>query len=218
MSTREITPNRSTLLDLKRRIKMTEGGHNVLKMKRDGLIIEFFNTLEKAREMRAGVSSDYEVAIKKIAIARAVEGDIAVKSAAYALKADHHVTVGSTNIMGMRVPKVEASGSLHTDITQKGYGVISTSAYIEEASLAFEKLLDTLIRAAEVETTMKKLLDEIEKTKRRVNALEFKIIPDLKEAERFVRFSLEEMERENVTRLKHQKKKSEAAAAEAAEE
>ncbi|HKM08944.1 MAG TPA: V-type ATP synthase subunit D [Candidatus Methanomethylophilaceae archaeon] len=209
MAIREITPNRSTLLDLKRRIKMTEGGHKVLKMKRDGLIIEFFKTLEKARQMRAGVASDYELAIRKIAIARAVEGDIAVKSAAYALRADHQVNVGSTNIMGMKVPKVEASGSVHTKITEKGYGVISTSSFIEEASVAFEKLLETLIRAAEVETTMKKLLDEIERTKRRVNALEFKIIPELKESERFVRFSLEEMDRENTTRLKHQKKKGE---------
>ena len=209
MAIREITPNRSTLLDLKRRIKMTEGGHKVLKMKRDGLIIEFFKTLEKARQMRAGVASDYELAIRKIAIARAVEGDIAVKSAAYALRADHQVNVGSTNIMGMKVPKVEASGSVHTKITEKGYGVISTSSFIEEASVAFEKLLETLIRAAEVETTMKKLLDEIERTKRRVNALEFKIIPGLKESERFVRFSLEEMDRENTTRLKHQKKKGE---------
>lgn len=196
-------------MDLKRRIKMTEGGHKVLKMKRDGLIIEFFKTLEKARQMRAGVASDYELAIRKIAIARAVEGDIAVKSAAYALRADHQVNVGSTNIMGMKVPKVEASGSVHTKITEKGYGVISTSSFIEEASVAFEKLLETLIRAAEVETTMKKLLDEIERTKRRVNALEFKIIPELKESERFVRFSLEEMDRENTTRLKHQKKKGE---------
>ncbi|MEA4978214.1 MAG: V-type ATP synthase subunit D [Methanomassiliicoccaceae archaeon] len=211
MAAHEITPNRSVLLDLKRRIKLTNGGHKILKMKRDGLIIEFFETLEKARQMRAGVSSEYAAAIGKIAIARAVEGDISVKSAAYALKTDHQVTVGSKNIMGMKVPKVEATGSMHTDIAHKGYGVISTSAYIEEASVAFEKLLDTLIRAAEVETTMKKLLDEIERTKRRVNALEFKIIPDLKEAERFVKFSLEEMERENTTRLKHQKKKSEVA-------
>ncbi len=211
MSVHEITPNRSALLELKRKIKMTEGGHKILKMKRDGLIIEFFKTLEKARQMRAGVLSDYEAAINKIAIARAVEGDISVKSAAYALKADHQVTVGSTNIMGMKVPKVTASGSMHTKITEKGYGVISTSAYIEEASVAFEKLLETLIRAAEIETTMKKLLDEIEKTKRRVNALEFKIIPDFKESERFVKFSLEEMERENTTRLKHQKKKGERA-------
>ena len=91
-------------------------------------------------------------------------------------------------------------------MTEKGYGVISTSAYIEGSSIAFEKLLETIVRAAEVETTMKKLLDEIEKTKRRVNALEFKIIPELKESERFIKFSLEEMERENTTRLKHLKK------------
>ena len=205
MGAHDVTPNRSVLLDLKKRLKMTQSGYKVLKMKRDGLIIEFFEVLEKARKMREGVSSDYDSAMEKITIARGVVGDIAVKSAAYALKADPQVSVGSKSIMGMMVPKVEAT-RIHTDITEKGYGVISTSAYIEDASMAFEKLLDTIVRAAEVETTMKKLLDEIEKTKRRVNALEFKIIPELNESVRFVRFNLEEMERENTTRLKHLKK------------
>ncbi|AMK13072.1 A1A0 archaeal ATP synthase subunit D AhaD [methanogenic archaeon mixed culture ISO4-G1] len=205
MGAHDVTPNRSVLLQLKSRIKLTQGGHKVLKMKRDGLIIEFFEILEKARQMRAGVSSDYENAMKTITIARAVEGEVAVRSAAYALKADPQVNVTSKSIMGMVVPKVEAD-HIHVVMTEKGYGVISTSAYIEAASIAFEKLLETIVRAAEVETTMKKLLDEIEKTKRRVNALEFKIIPELKESERFIKFSLEEMERENTTRLKHLKK------------
>jgi V/A-type H+-transporting ATPase subunit D len=205
MGAHDVTPNRSVLLDLKKRLKMTQSGYKVLKMKRDGLIIEFFEVLEKARKMREGVSSDYDSAMEKITIARVVVGDIAVKSAAYALKADPQVSVGSKSIMGMMVPKVEAT-RIHTNMTEKGYGVISTSAYIEDASMAFEKLLDTIVRAAEVETTMKKLLDEIEKTKRRVNALEFKIIPELNESVRFVRFNLEEMERENTTRLKHLKK------------
>ena len=203
MAAHDVTPNRSVLLDLKRRIKLTKSGYKILKMKRDGLIIEFFEVLEKARKMREGVSSDYESAMEKITIARAVEGEIAVKSAAYALKADPQVKLSSKSIMGMMVPKVEAQ-QIHTKMTEKGYGVISTS---EEAAAAFEKLLDTLVRAAEVETTMKKLLDEIEKTKRRVNALEFKIIPELQESERFVKFRLEEMDRENTTRLKHLKKK-----------
>ena len=201
----DVTPNRSVLLQIKSRIKLTQGGHKVLKMKRDGLIIEFFDILEKARKMRAGVSSDYENAMKSITIARAVEGEVAVRSAAYALKADPQVNVTSKSIMGMVVPKVEAE-HIHVLMTEKGYGVISTSAYIEGSSIAFEKLLETIVRAAEVETTMKKLLDEIEKTKRRVNALEFKIIPELKESERFIKFSLEEMDRENTTRLKHLKK------------
>ncbi|MDR3282538.1 MAG: V-type ATP synthase subunit D [Candidatus Methanoplasma sp.] len=210
MSSKEVTPTRSVLLDLKKKIKLSQSGYKIMKMKRDGLIIEFFEVMEKARKMRAGVSSDYEAAMEKITIARVVEGEIAVRSAAYALKAEPQVKLGSKSIMGMMVPKVEAT-AIHTNLVDKGYGVISTSAYIEEAAVAFEKLLDTLVRAAEIETTMKKLLDEIEKTKRRVNALEFKIIPELKESERFVKFRLEEMERENTTRLKHLKRKGEAA-------
>ena len=209
MAAHDITPTRSVLLDLKRRIKLSQSGHKILKMKRDGLIIEFFEVMEKARQMRAGVATDFEVAMKKITIARAIDGEVNVRSAAYALNKYPTVKLSSKSIMGMMVPKVEAD-SIHTDILNKGYGVLDTSAYVEEAAASFEKLLETLIRAAEVETTMKKLLDEIEKTKRRVNALEFKIIPDLKESERFVKFSLEEMERENTTRLKHIKKKGAA--------
>ena len=209
MAAHDITPTRSVLLDLKRRIKLSQSGHKILKMKRDGLIIEFFEVMEKARQMRAGVATDFEVAMKKITIARAIDGEVNVRSAAYALNKYPTVKLSSKSIMGMMVPKVEAD-SIHTDILNKGYGVLDTSAYVEEAAASFEKLLETLIRAAEVETTMKKLLDESEKTKRRVNALEFKIIPDLKESERFVKFRLEEMERENTTRLKHIKKKGAA--------
>ena len=209
MAAHDITPTRSVLLDLKRRIKLSQSGHKILKMKRDGLSIEFFEVMEKARQMRAGVATDFEVAMKKITIARAIDGEVNVRSAAYALNKYPTVKLSSKSIMGMMVPKVEAD-SIHTDILNKGYGVLDTSAYVEEAAASFEKLLETLIRAAEVETTMKKLLDEIEKTKRRVNALEFKIIPDLKESERFVKFRLEEMERENTTRLKHIKKKGAA--------
>ena len=209
MAAHDITPTRSVLLDLKRRIKLSQSGHKILKMKRDGLIIEFFEVMEKARQMRAGVATDFEVAMKKITIARAIDGEVNVRSAAYALNKYPTVKLYSKSIMGMMVHKVEAD-SIHTDILNKGYGVLDTSAYVEEAAASFEKLLETLIRAAEVETTMKKLLDEIEKTKRRVNALEFKIIPDLKESERFVKFRLEEMERENTTRLKHIKKKGAA--------
>ena len=206
MAARDITPTRSVLLDLKRRIKLSQSGHKILKMKRDGLILEFFEIMEKARQMRVGVASDFQLAMKKITIAKVVDGELAVKSAAYALKSHPEVDLSSKSIMGLMVPRVEAN-NIHTTLLQKGYGVIETSAYIEDAAAAFEKLLITLIRAAEIETAMKKLLDEIEETKRRVNALEFKIIPEFKESERFVKFRLEEMSREETTRLKHLKKK-----------
>ena len=209
MSAQDVTPTRSVLLEVKKKIKLSKSGHKIMKMKRDGLIIEFFEVMEKAKAMRSSVVSDYEQAMEKITIARAVEGEIAVKSAAYAIKNEPKVNVGSKSIMGMMVPKVDADMT-KSDILSKGYGVIATSAYIEEASKAFEKLLVTLVRAAEIETTMKKLLDEIERTKRRVNALEFKVLPDLEDTEKFIKFRLEEMDRENTIRLKFLKGKGEA--------
>ncbi len=84
----------------------------------------------------------------------------------------------------------------------------ASRSHIDEATSAFEDLVETIIKAAEIETTMKKLLDEIEKTKRRVNALEFKVIPELQQAEAFIRLRLEEMERENIFRLKRIKQKA----------
>ena len=211
MPSQDITPTRSVLLETKKKIKLSQSGHKIMKMKRDGLIIEFFEVMEKAKKMRDSVVSDYEEAMDRIAIAMAVDGTIAVKSAAYARKANPEVTLGSKSIMGMMVPKVEAKLT-KAPITERGYGVIATSAYIEEAAQAFEKLLDTIVRAAEVETTMRRLLDEIEKTKRRVNALEFKVIPDLEAVQAFIRFRLEEMDRETLISLKHLKGKDKEAA------
>jgi H(+)-transporting ATP synthase, vacuolar type, subunit D len=208
MPSQEVTPTRSVLLETKKKIKLSQSGYKIMKMKRDGLIIEFFEIMEKAKKMRDSVVSDYEQAMTKIAVASAVDGAIAVKSAAHALKSEPQVNLSSKSIMGMMVPKVDAV-MVKALMTERGYGVIATSAYIEEAAQAFEKLLETIVRAAEIETTMKKLLDEIEKTKRRVNALEFKVIPELQDVETFIRFRLEEMERETLISLKHLKAQGE---------
>jgi V/A-type H+/Na+-transporting ATPase subunit D len=178
-------------------------------MKRDGLILEFFKILEEAKCVRQKIVENYEKAMEKIAIAKAVDGVIAVKSAAFALKTHPEIKLRSKNIMGLVVPEIETT-SVRTTLDKRGYGVIGTSTYIDEAAEAFEDLVETIIKAAEIETTMKRLLDEIEKTKRRVNALEYKVIPELKEAEDFIEFRLEEMERENIFRLKRIKQKAEA--------
>jgi len=206
----EVNPTRSELLEIKKKIKLSQSGYKIMKMKRDGLILEFFEILEKAKDVRGRVVNDYETAMEKIAIARAVDGAIPVKSAAYALKSDPKISVKSKSIMGLVVPKIEAE-CVATPILERGYGMVGTSVYIEEAAKAFEKLLETLVIAAEVETAMKKLLDEIEKTKRRVNALEFKVIPELQETKNFIDFRLQEMERDTITSLKHLKQKGEAA-------
>jgi len=211
MVKRELNPTRSELLEIKKKIKLTEAGYKILKMKRDGLILEFFKILEEAKDVRAKIVRDYERAMQKIAIAKAVDGVIAVKSAAFALRVHPEVKLRSKNIMGLVVPEIEST-SIRTTLEKRGYGVIGTSPFIDEAAEAYEELVETIIKAAEIETTMKRLLDEIEKTKRRVNALEYKVIPELKEAEDFIEFRLEEMERENIFRLKRIKQKAEARA------
>jgi V/A-type H+-transporting ATPase subunit D len=207
----DVKPTRSELLEVKRKIKLSQAGYKILKMKRDGLILEFFKILEEAKEIRIKVNRDYETAMEKIAVAKAVDGVIAVKSAAFALKVHPEIKLQSKNIMGLVVPQIEAV-SIRTPADKRGYGVIGTSSYIDEAAKAYEAQLETIVEAAEIETTMKRLLDEIEKTKRRVNALEYKVIPELQEAEAFIRLRLEEMERESIFRLKRIKQKMAARA------
>jgi len=196
-----IKPTRSELLELKKRIALSQSGHKLLKMKRDGLIMEFFEIMDKAKNARAELLKSYEDATRKIAIARAVEGNVAVTSAAFSLKSQPEINLESKNVMGVVVPKIESSG-IQKQIQDRGYGVIGTTSRIDEASEAYEKLVEQIIISAEIESAMKKLLEDIEKTKRRVNALEFKVIPELKEAEQFIKLRLEEMERENTFRLK----------------
>jgi len=205
----EVKPTRSELLEIKKRITLTKSGHKILKMKRDGLIIEFFKILEQAKQVRVKIVKDYDEAMAKINVAQAVDGAIAVRSAAFALRLHPEVTLRSKNLMGLVVPEIETN-SLKSTVDQRGYGVIGTSTYTDEATRAFENLVETLIQAAEIETTMKKLLEEIERTKRRVNALEFKVIPELEEAKAFIELRLQEMERENTFRLKRIKDKAEA--------
>jgi V/A-type H+-transporting ATPase subunit D len=103
--------------------------------------------------------------------------------------------------MGVVVPKIKVS-TIQKSVEERGYGLIGTSVRIDESVHAFEKLAEKVLEAAELETTMKKLLDEIESTKRRVNALEFKVIPQLEEVAAYITLRLEELERENVFRLK----------------
>jgi len=211
MPTREIQPTRSELLEVTRKIRLTRNGHKILKLKRDGLILEFFKILDQAKDIRAEIARGYKEAQEKIAIANAVDGVIAVRSAAYALTIHPDIQLRSKNLMGVVVPDIRSS-RIVAPLDERGYGIIGTSPRIDEAADAYEKLVETVVKAAELETTMKKLLEEIERTKRRVNALEFKVLPDLEEVERFIRFRLEEMERDNIFRLKRIKSKTAKAA------
>ena len=216
---KDVKPTRKNLMAIEDRIELSERGHDTLEKKRDGLIMEFMDILDQAKEVRENTDQQYQRAQRAINMARAMEGDVAVRGAASALKEHPEITSESKNIMGVVVPQIESS-KVKKDLDERGYGVMGTSARIDEAADAYEELLETIILAAEVETAMKKMLDEIEKTKRRVNALEFKLLPDLYDAQEYIEQKLEEQEREEIFRMKKikAKKEEEEAAVEAAEQ
>jgi V/A-type H+-transporting ATPase subunit D len=197
----DIKPTRSELIKLKKRIKLAVAGHKLLKKKRDGLILDFFEVLKVAKTIRKDLTEQYCVAVEKINKARVVETDVELKSIAMAVREKPFIQLETKNIMGVQVPKIK-SAPVQKHFMDRGYGVIGSSAAVDEAAQSFEKLVERIIKAAEVETAMKKLLLEIEKTKRRVNALEFAVIPRMQETKNFITMRLEEMERENIFRLK----------------
>ncbi len=181
-------------------------------MKRDGLMIEFFEVLNKAKTVRKELVEALVIAEQRLQMAMAIEGTVAIGSVAYSLQKEPTIQLESRNIMGVVVPKIEAE-AVQKKMYERGYGIIGTGAAIDEAADAYEALLDKIILAAEVETAMIRLVEDIDSTKRRVNALEFKVVPDLKLTIKFISMALEEMERDNLVKMKMLKGKSERKAA-----
>ena len=202
----DIKPTRSELIKLKGRIKQTKNGYKLLKMKRDGLFHEFRKLLAEMIEAKRELTNTYRLAKQRIDLANAIEGGLKVRSAAIANSASPEVEVERRNIMGVVVPSVSGT-NLKQAFGERSIGFTGSSPYIDEAADSFGNLIERMVKAAEMEATLKRHLAEIEATKRRVNALEFKVIPELEEARVFIQLRLEEMEREETFRLKRFKNK-----------
>ncbi|MCS5525631.1 MAG: V-type ATP synthase subunit D [Candidatus Poseidoniaceae archaeon] len=202
----DIKPTRSELINLKRRIKQTKNGYKLLKMKRDGLFHEFRGLLSDMIAAKKDLTEAFRLAKGRIDLANAIEGGLKVRSAAIANSASPEVEVERRNIMGVVVPSISGT-NLKQAFGERSIGFTGSSPYIDEAADSFGELIEKMVKAAEMEATLKRLLAEIEATKRRVNALEFKVIPELEEAQVFIQLRLEEMEREETFRLKRFKNK-----------
>ncbi|MBJ60456.1 MAG: V-type ATP synthase subunit D [Candidatus Thermoplasmatota archaeon] len=202
----DIKPTRSELINLKRRIKQTQNGYKLLKMKRDGLFHEFRTLLSEMISAREELVQTFREAKQGIDLASAIEGGLEVQSAAIAISNHPEVMVERRNIMGVVVPSVSGE-NLSSTMDERGMGLVGGSPYIDEAADGYSALIEKIVKASEMEATLKRLLEEIEATKRRVNALEFVVIPQMEEAKSFIQLRLEEMEREETFRLKRFKNK-----------
>ncbi|MBA7502025.1 V-type sodium ATPase subunit D [subsurface metagenome] len=196
-----VAPTRMELLKLRQRVGLAQKGHDLLKEKMDALVIEFFEVLKRIQEARPKALEQLSVAHRALSMCFAIVGTLETKQASKETKRELQVDVSTRHIMGIAVPAVEV-GEVERNALIRGYGLHMTSSVLDEASREFERALKLLIELAELEESAFAIARELEKTKRRVNALEYLLIPRLKDAIKFIKMRLDEMERENFSRLK----------------
>ena len=205
----EVRPTRSELLERKVQITLAEQGMDLLKQKRDALLIEFMSVMDETLRLSNDLQRTTNEAQYSLAIAKAVDGVVSVRSAAFATRGEITIDMTGTKIMGISVPVVTKGDSpLRTSFT-RGYAITGVSSRIDETADKFERILDVIIEYADIETRLKRLGEEIQKTNRRVNALEQITVPALKEQVSYIRQALDERAREELFRLKKVKRKIE---------
>ncbi len=202
----ETKTTRLELIETKNRIRLAENGYSLLKKKRDVLVMEFFKILKKAKDRRQEFNREMEKAFKSLAVAEAEHGLLEIENIALSVKKAPGVNVEGKNVMGVRIPSIQGT-SVKKSVLERGYSFVGTSAKIDECADAFENALDMAIELAETENALRRLVAEIEKTKRRVNALEYILLPRLHDRKKYISTRLDEIEREQFIALKTIKRK-----------
>lgn len=205
----EVRPTRSELLERRAQIALAQQGMDLLKQKRDALLMEFMSVMDDTLRLSESLQRNVSEAQYALAIAKAVDGTVTMRSAALASKGDVVVDMGGRRIMGVAVPVVTKGASPVRTLFTRGYSVTGISSRVDETAEKFERVLDVIIEYADIETRLKRLGEEINKTNRRVNALEQVTIPALAEQVTYIRMTLDERAREDQFRLKKVKRKIE---------
>jgi len=201
----QVNPTRMELIKKRAQIKLAEQGRDLLREKMDALIQEFFHIMVSVSKSREELEIASTSAQRSLYIARAVDDPVTLKSASFATKRAVTLDIRGKNIMGVPVPLVERK-TVTKSVLERGYSLIGTSGRIDEVAEKYEAKLDLIIELAETETSLRRLGDEIQMNRRRVNALEQVLIPELKRQAKYIKISIEEKEREDLFRLKKVKK------------
>jgi len=201
---KEIKPTRSALLRLNRRVLLAERGHRLLKEKRDVLVIEFFSIFEDQKYVRRKINEDLKDAFKGYMKLRIVDRNTENLATVLPKIQSPEIEIKRKNIMGVNVPLINLKKGKR-NLFERGYNLYTSSTLLDDVYDKFGEILEEIVRLGEIERSVKLLAREIEKTKRRVNALEYIIIPALEEKRRFIQFQLDEREREDFFRMKRVK-------------
>ncbi len=194
----KVNPTRMELKKLKSRLSVARRGHKLLKDKRDELMRQFLEKVKEARDLRRKVATLYKSYNAKFEIASASTDKKMMQEALLLPKSQGSLGITYKNIMSVSVPEFEFKKSTDSGVN---YGYAFTTSELDGSLDALASMLDDMVRLAEVEKASTLLCDEIEKTRRRVNALEHIMIPSYERAIKSIAMKLEENERGNRTRL-----------------
>jgi len=201
----QVNPTRMELIKKNAQIKLAEQGKDLLREKMDVLIREFFHIMESVSKSRDELEIVADTAQRSLLTALAVDDPVTLKSASFATRRGLSLDIKGKNIMGIAVPVIEKK-RVSKSVLDRGYSIIGVSGRIDEAAEKFEMELDLIIELSETETSLKRLGGEIQITRRRVNALEQIMIPELKKQAKYIKNAIDEREREDLFRLKKVKK------------
>lgn len=202
MARLNVNPTRMELTKLKKRLVTAVRGHKLLKDKQDELMRQFINLVKYNNELRKSVEEELQGSLKDFVMARAVMSSEFLEEAIVYPKEKISLEVGTKNVMSVNVPVMNFKRKLEGDAGSiYPYGFANTSAELDGAIEKLYSILPKLLELAEVEKSTQLMADEIEKTRRRVNALEYMTIPQLQETIKYIRMKLDENERGALTRL-----------------
>lgn len=192
-----VNATRMELQKLKKRIKIARRGHKLLKDKQDELMRQMLSQIEEVKRSRIEIEKEFQSILQSFVLAQSELGKEQIEESLALPTKEVSILVETKNLMSVKIPefKKEVFGDIIC------YGFLNTSGEMDFALIKFEKFLDTLIHLAQMEKKVQLLADEIDKTRRRVNALEYKLIPSLEDTIKYITMKLAEIERSNLTRL-----------------
>ena len=197
MATVAVSPNRMELLRMKKKQQFAQRGHKLLKDKLEGLLKDFTGIVQEYAVLRDQVDSELGELFQQFIVASASMPAEVYRSALAFPECEAELTMTEKLIMNVRVP--EFSFAIEGKLLS--YGTDGTVVELDQAIVKLKEVLERLVKLAEAEKTIELVADEIEKTRRRVNALEYVLIPQQAETIRMISSKLEELERGNITRL-----------------
>ena len=201
MAKLNVNPTRMELTRLKKRLKVAQRGHKLLKDKRDELMKKFLDLVRRNKELREKVEEMLMMVHSNFLIARAVMSSEILEEALMFPKQSVSLEVSTRNIMSVDVPVLDFKTESDDEANIYPYGFASTSGELDGAISTLSEVLPYMLELAQMEKSAQLLAEEIEKTRRRVNALEYVMIPQLTETIKYITMKLDENERGNLTRL-----------------